>query len=224
MDAENAALSDSRAVAAQPQASGLRRFRRIRRIARGFVYLSGVCAILYAACILMPISGSIYLAMDAQDELTTGDFIICLGGDSGRVLEASKLLQEGFAPTLIVTNHGEAAHLMRDQAAEWGAPLERVLVDDTSTRTKDHPDAVATLASIDRSNDTCIIVTSFTHMRRARAVFEKAGYRKIVMQEPRWERQARNWEGMSWRGRFLIFPKLVYEGAGWILYWFGGYV
>ncbi len=224
MDAEGTSLSDTGDDRTTTPVVDPGRFRRSKRLVHGFVYVAGVAAILTAAFILTPISGSIYFAMDAHDDLAEADFIICLGGDSGRVVESAKLLQEGFAPLLIVTNHGGAAQRMRDQAIEWGAGPDQVLVDETSTRTKDHPEAVGSLASIDRANDTCIIVTSYTHLRRARAVFEKAGYRKIIMREPRWERQTRNWDGMSWRGRFLVFPKMVYEGAGWILYWASGYV
>ncbi|MCA9256907.1 MAG: YdcF family protein [Phycisphaerales bacterium] len=184
--------------------------------------MSGTLLIAVSLFILSPLPNIIYQAMDGQDELRKADVIICLGGDPGRVIEAARLLQDGYAPTMIVTNFGPAAHRMRSQAIEWGASPDRVLVEASSRRTADHPAAVAKVGGIDIANDTCIIVTSYTHLLRARAVFEKAGYRNIIMQEPRWERQARDWNGISWRGRFLIFPKLVYEGAGWALYWVRG--
>lgn len=222
MSGDVASLSESDGAASSSRPAGSSRFRRTRRVVRTLVFSVGILAILTALFILTPITSTIYYAMDAQDELAPSDFIICLGGDASRIIESARLLQEGYAPTMIVTNHDGAAVRMREQAIEWGAPPDRVLTEATSTCTNDHPEAVAELAGIDIAHDRCIIVTSYTHLLRARAVFEKAGYRNIIMQEPRWERQARDWNGISWRGRFLIFPKLVYEGAGWALYWVRG--
>jgi len=203
---------DSPAGVPAPRVGFVRRW--VRRLT-GFV---GVCAILTGLFILSPLPNRIYAAMDGQDELRKADVIICLGGEPGRVIEAARLLQDGYAPTMIVTNFGPAAHQMRSQAIEWGAPPDRVLVEATSRRTADHPAAVAKAGGIDIANDTCIIVTSYTHLLRARAVFEKAGYRRIVMREPRWERQSRDAAGMSWRSRVLVFPQMLYEGTGWLLY------
>lgn len=214
----DASLSESPGDAPTTPVQNQRRFPRVRRGARFVVLSAGVLAILSALFIVTPIFDRVYAAMDGEDTLAHADFIICLGGDAARVIESARLLQEGYAPTMIVTNNGAAAELMRSQAIEWGATPEHVVVDATSRRTADHPAAVAKAAGIDIANDTCIIVTSYTHLLRARAVFEKAGYRRIIMHEPRWERQSRDPAGMSWRTRFLMFPRLVYEGSGWILY------
>jgi len=179
---------------------------------------------LTAIFILSPLQNLVYARMDAQDRLVRADYIICLGGDHSRVFEATRLLRDGYAPTMIVSNVGEAAERMRRLAVEWGAPADRVLMDDASRRTSDHPAAVANLANIDIKNDRCIIVTSYAHLARARAVFEAAGYRHLIMQEPRWERESRPADGPGWRGRFLVFPRIVYEGAAWALYWIRGSV
>src|SRR5690606_4293660 len=130
----------------------------------------------------------IYLAMDAQDDLTIADVIICLGGDPQRVLEAARLCADGYAPVLVVSNQGEAAQRMARLAVDWGAPADRVVVDAASRRTSDHPAAVAAAAGLDIARDRCIVVTSYTHLARSRAVFEAAGYRHLIMREPRWER------------------------------------
>ncbi|MCB9857922.1 MAG: YdcF family protein [Phycisphaerales bacterium] len=222
MTIDDASLSDSPGGTPAPPSLDQKRFRRLRRGARIVVYCSGVSAILAALFIFSPIFGQVYAEMDAQDPLVRADYIICLGGDSARVIESARLLQEGYAPKMIVSNFGAEAERMRTLAIDWGASADRIVVDAASRRTADHPACVAKAAGIDKANDACIIVTSYTHMRRARAVFEKAGYRHIVMQEPRWERESRDLDGMSWRGRFLVFPKLVYEGAGWLLYWVRG--
>ncbi|MBK8267974.1 MAG: YdcF family protein [Planctomycetes bacterium] len=84
--------------------------------------------------------------------------------------------------------------------------------------TRDHPAGVRTAAGLDPEKDTVIIVTSYSHLRRARACFEHAGYKHIIMQEPRWERRCRAPEETGWKSRFLIYPQLVYEAAAWIEY------
>jgi uncharacterized SAM-binding protein YcdF (DUF218 family) len=171
-----------------------------------------------------PITTWVYDALDCQDPISPARYIICLGGNPSRVIEGARLLQEGYADKLIVSNHKRASRRMRDLAIEWGAPANSVLIDDQSYKTLDHPDAIRNAVGVDPANDVCIIVTSYTHMARSKACFERAGYRHLVMQEPRWERQFRAAQGLSWKGRFLVLPQLVYEGAAWVEYWARGVI
>ena len=145
----------------------------IRTWTRRTILGAGLISIATAAFILSPLQNMVYASMDAQDDLTRADYIICLGGDPGRVLEATRLLSDDYAPILIVTNHGSAAEQMRRIAIEWGASPSRVLMDDSSQRTADHPVAVARVGDIDIENDTCIIVTSYTHLAHDRGPFLK---------------------------------------------------
>jgi len=174
--------------------------------------------------VVTPIPKWILSSMDCQAPLTHARYIICLGGNPSRVIEAARLLKEGYADKLIVTNHGHAALRMRDLAIDWGAPAESVLVDDQSYKTLDHPEAIRKAFGLDPANDVCIIVTSYTHMARSKACFERAGYRHVLMREPRWERQFRTAQELTWKGRFLVLPQLVYEGAAWVEYWVRGVV
>lgn len=194
----------------------------IRTWTRRIILGAGLISIATAAFILSPLQNIVYASMDAQDDLTRADYIICLGGDPGRVLEATRLLSDDYAPILIVTNHGSAAEQMRRIAIDWGASPSRVLMDDSSRRTADHPVAVARVGDIDIENDTCIIVTSYTHLARSRAIFEAAGFRHLIMREPRWEREVRPPEGLGWRGRFMVFPSLAYEASAWVKNWLQG--
>ena len=174
--------------------------------------------------VFSPIPDWILATMDRQSPLAPAKYIICLGGNPSRVIEATRLLQEGYGEKLIVSNHGDASIRMRDLAIDWGAPPDKVLMDVNSWKTLDHPDAIRRAFHLDPANDLCIIVTSYTHMARSRACFRRAGYRHILMREPRWERQFRTAGHPSWKRRFLIFPKLVYEGAAWVEYWVRGVV
>lgn len=203
--------------------TGLRNCRRaLRWIEHGLagVFVAGL--VVYVS----PLSTWIYLSLDCQDDLRPARYIICLGGDPGRVLEGAKLLEEGYGERLIVSGHGASADLLRDLAVEWGAAADRVLVDDRSARTADHPGSIARHLGVDPATDTCIVVTSYTHLPRAKACFEKAGYRHLVMRELRWQRSSRECPGRGFnlKSRFIASGGLIYEGAAWIEYWIRGLV
>ena len=196
------------------------RWKRLLRLAERLLALG---ALVYILLVFSPVPDWVYDSMDCQDELRPAKYIICLGGDASRVIEAARLMQEGQGETLIVSNHEPASTMMRDMAIEWGAPAERIVIDDQSWTTRDHPRAVQEAAGIDPAEDTCIIVTNYLHMSRSRAVFQKAGYQHLVMREPRWERTFHSGKS-NWRGRFKLMPLLLYEGAAWVEYWLRGVV
>jgi len=198
--------------------------RRGRIVLRWIEHVLAATMIGVVLAVATPVTNWVYDAMDCQDQIAPARYIICLGGNPSRVIEATRLLREGYADKLIVTNHDRASQRMRNLAIDWGAPADSVLVDSQSYKTLDHPDAIRRAVGLDPAKDVCIIVTSYTHMARSRACFERAGYRHILMREPRWERQFRTAQGLSWKGRFLILPNLVYEGAAWVEYWVRGVV
>lgn len=210
-----AVLARSAAVPREPV-----RRRWVRRIERCIAW-AALTVILF---IVTPVSAWIFRGMDCQSELKKADYILCLGGNASRIIESARLLQEGWAKKLVVSNHGEFADEMRDMAIEWGADPAKVLVDRNSFTTRDHPGQIQAAVGVDPARDTCIVVTSYTHLQRARACFVKAGYQHVLMREPRWERRFRAPEESTWKARFLIFPQLVYEGAAWVEYWFRGVV
>lgn len=183
----------------------------------------GFAAICLVAILLTftPIPRWLMLNLDRQNPLANADYIICLGGDPARVLEATRLLREGYAPALIVSNYGEGADEMKTLAIDWGAPAERIKIDHASKRTVDHPGAIARNCGVDPGVDRCIVVTSLSHMARSKAVFEKAGYQHILMREPRWEREFRRLRG--WRSNVMIAAELLYEYTARLQYWAMGY-
>jgi len=213
-------LSDESQTSPPPVSRG--RFATLGRWLRRGLGLFGLIVLLALLVVLSPVTDRVYFGMDCQDGLDRADWIICLGGDGGRVLEGARLLQDGYAPKLIVTNRGAAANVMAQQAIEWGADPRHVLIEDQSSRTADHPDLVAELAGIERNRDRCIIVTSYTHMKRARHIFADAGYQHLIMREMRWQRVARGTGKLNWRQRLLVAPRLCYEAAGWCRYWLFG--
>lgn len=200
--------------------------RRPRRLLRLAEHCLASVVILGLIIFVSPIPRWVYSKFDCPDEMRPAKYVICLGGGYARVIEGSRLVSEGHGETLVVSNLGSAADKMRDVAIEWGAPPDRILIDRESSRTADHPDAIARNAGVNPENDVCIIVTSYTHLRRAKAVFEKAGYRHIIMREVRWDRQVRleQDENFGLGRRLALAPQMVYACAAWVEYWVMGYV
>lgn len=221
-DSAQRRLTGAAASSPAPRAPAPSRLRRALRWAEHVVAGGSVFAVLLA---LSPVPKWIYRSFDRAGDLQPARYAIALGGDMDRVIEAARLVREGAAEKLIVSNHGEAAEWMRQIALDWGAPPDRILVDDRSVRTADHP-AGAVRLGVDPQNDVCIIVTTYTHLARAEAVFQRAGFRRIVLREPRWHRYVRDRApadgGMMWR--WMEMPSIVYESAAWVRYWLAGQV
>ena len=196
----------------------------VRRALRWGEHCLAALVLLVFVVVLTPVGSWLYGNFDCQNPLRPAKYIICLGGDGQRVLEAARLLRDGYGEKLIVSNHGPAAGKMRDLAVDWGAPADRIIVDDRSPKTRCHPYTACRAGDIDPANDVCIVVTSYHHMKRSRACFKKAGYRHLIMREPRWERDARNVDRMGFVGRVKVLPNLLYEGAAWVEYWIRGVI
>jgi uncharacterized SAM-binding protein YcdF (DUF218 family) len=197
--------------------------RRRRRYLRWIEHVLATAAGLWLLLLVSPLPRWLYTRFDAQGELRPAKYIICLGGDPARIIEATRLLDEGYGEELIVSNNPEAAPFMRQFAAEWRGRTDRILIDDGSWRTADHPASIRRTCGVDPTNDVCIVVTSFTHMLRAKACFEKAGYRHIIMREPRWDRQFRV-PGGGVKANYWIMPELFYECAALAEYRLRGWI
>jgi uncharacterized SAM-binding protein YcdF (DUF218 family) len=172
--------------------------------------------------VFTPATQWLYDALDRQTPLAKAKYIVCLGGDPARVIEGCRLLSEGYGEKLILSNHDEFADQMLVLARDWGAPVDRILVDRKSWVTLDHPASIRELG-VNPVADACIIVTSYTHLARSQACFTRAGYRHLIMREPRWERQFRP-RGGGWKHRFRILPGVLYEYAAWVEYYLRGAV
>lgn len=186
-------------------------------------HLLATGSILTLLCIFTPLTTTLYDALGSEDPLEQAKYIICLGGDHARVIEAARLLRDGFGDIMIVSNHGPHAAEMRDLAIDWGADPNRVVLDDGATTTRDHPHSILASIGLNPAEDRCIIVTSFTHMARARACFSKAGYQQLTMIEPRWEKLQRP-DDRNWKWRFRVLPNVIYEWAAWFEYRLRGVV
>lgn len=176
-----------------------------------------VLAILAILWLVTPFQEWIYRSMDRQGDLRHAKYLLCLGGSDSRLVESAKLIAEGWADYLVVMNHGPFSLYMKNVALEWGVPEDRILVDSQSVTTRDHPRG-AMLLGVDPAKDTCIIVTNYTHMARSQAMFEHAGFKHLILREPRWERAPRESRSYRYgfRARIATLGDLFYEGGAWL--------
>lgn len=176
-----------------------------------------VLAILAILWLVTPFQEWIYRSLDRQTELRQAKYLLCVGGSDSRLVESAKLIAEGWADYLVVMNHGPFSLYMKNVALEWGVPEDRILVDSQSVTTRDHPRG-AMLLGVDPAKDTCIIVTNYTHMARSQAMFEHAGFKHLILREPRWERAPRESPSYRYgfRARIATLGDLLYEGGAWL--------
>ncbi len=159
------------------------------------------------------------------DSPAKADYIVVLGGDSERVVEAARLYREGWAEKVVISATGAAVDKYAEVARAYGVPADAVVPDRLPKRTGDHPDTIAKLSGIDRDNTRLIVLTSPYHTSRSRAVFTGAGYRHVTMCSPDWRAGGRfDRLPHSWVTRAASLPTIAYEFAAWGLYWLCGWV
>lgn len=110
-----------------------------------------------------------------SDQLAKSDTIIILGGgDQGRVQQAARLYESGYADNVIITpvegryTSEELITILR----HYGFAEEDITVEEESTST--YSNAQKTIEIMNRNNfDSALIVTSDYHMKRAKIAFDR---------------------------------------------------
>jgi uncharacterized SAM-binding protein YcdF (DUF218 family) len=149
------------------------------------------------------------------DPLAKADYIVVLGGDNARAVEAAKLYREGWAPKVIVSSDGPAADELAAIVIAYGVPSADVLIDRSATRTADHPAGVAGLAGVDPAGQQFILVTTPYHSTRAIACFEHFGYRHVLARAPDWDYHGQFGPVRSdWHRRWIDLPAKLREIVG----------
>lgn len=110
------------------------------------------------------------------DNLRTAEAVVILGGDEGsRVIGAEKVFRAGKANRIVVS--ADEDFLLTALSAS-GIPRSKIYVDTLPKRTIDHPRTILELPGITR--ETRLIVTSSRlQERRAKFLFEKAGFKDV---------------------------------------------
>src|SRR5262249_25378993 len=114
--------------------------------------------------------------------------------------------------------------LMAAALEEAGVPADRVLEDREAKTTHDHPRTVEPLLGAHRVR-RFVVVTSPTHMRRALAVFRKAGFDPIPSVSLD---RSEHLNPIPWLRpndeSILLSNSAVYDYLAWVEYWLRGWV
>lgn len=196
-----------------------------RLILRLFQWVSLVTLLALVVLIFTPAGSWLGRGLVSVDGLQKADYILVLGGDWERAVEAANLYRQGWASKVIISSESDDAELLQRVAEEYGVPKEAITLDCRPHRTADHPITVAQIPGVDYQATRFIIVTSAYHTSRVRACFRHFGYNNICMRCPDWlfldcpRQEDRNPLG---RSRDLGFK--VYEYLAWGLYKIHGWV
>jgi uncharacterized SAM-binding protein YcdF (DUF218 family) len=149
-----------------------------------------------------------------------------------RVLEGARVYKSAGTPLVIVTGgiadptrelRPESA-LMAAALAQAGVPSDRVLQDREAKTTHDHPRTVAPLLDAHQVK-RFVLVTSPTHMRRALAVFRKAGFDPIPSVSLL---RSEHLDPLPWLRpndeSIVLSDQAVYDYVAWVEYWVRGWV
>jgi len=189
---------------------------RFYRWVRGLLALLALAQITYA---FVPLAELLFYWLDVTRPADSADVIVCLGGADHRLLWAADLFQRGLAPRVVVSNAPGAAQEMRNTLLRHGLPADKVLVDDSSHTTTDHPAHVAAVAGLDPATHRFLIVTDREHSRRAAGCFERAGYKHFTV----YAGDFSSGPGgppptQRWRWRVVGMPVMAYECAALLKY------
>ncbi len=110
------------------------------------------------------------------DNLRDADAIVVLGGDEGsRSIAAMKAYRAGKAPVIIISSDEDR---ISDSLRAGGIPDDAILIDTRPRRTIEHPYTILQLPGV--TTETSLIVTSSRlQERRAKYLFERAGYNDV---------------------------------------------
>ena len=159
-----------------------------------------------------------YLAtpLDRSEAPVRSDYIVVLGGSMDRVAAGAQLYHYGYAPRVIFSDRGQYAHEMAILGQGLGIPREACLVDDDPGKrgTRDHPKGIKKLLGEEKvKTASFLVVTDWYHTRRAKATFARAGWPKVRVCKPTWQRTP-ELRDFGWRGCWEEAPLVYHEWVG----------
>ena len=160
----------------------------LSRLLKILQWTASAVVVLALVYVFTPVGDWIGHRLIVVDPLAEADYIVVLGGDRARAVEAANLFRRGWAKKVIFSSHDEGADDLAATARAYGLPAAAVLLDRQAARTASHPRTVAQLPGVRKDADRFIILTSPYHTARVRGCFMKAGYRNIIMRGLNWRR------------------------------------
>jgi uncharacterized SAM-binding protein YcdF (DUF218 family) len=189
--------------------------------------------VLVIAC--TPVTRYLLKPLTMEEEVKDADLIVVLGGgvnqgryltliSSQRMVKGVQLYFEGRARKILFSGGmpGETtvseASVLGQEARRLNVPPENILLEKKSQNTHDQAVEVKKIADPLRVKSV-LLVTSFTHMKRALLAFEKVGFKVYPAFADPNEKYAK--DALD---RLSLFPRLVHEYAGMLYYYIMGWV
>jgi uncharacterized SAM-binding protein YcdF (DUF218 family) len=195
-----------------------------------WLVLALVLAIAYS-----PLTLYLLKPLSVQEEIKDSDLIVVLGGgvnrgryltlvSSHRVLRGAQLYYEGMGSKILFSGGistkadvAEAA-VMAQEARRLRIPPADILVEKKSHNTREQAEEVKKISDSLRLK-TILLVTSFSHMKRALLSFENLGLRVYPAPADPYEKYTEDPLGRLW-----LFPKLIHEYGGIVYYKIRGWI
>ncbi len=160
---------------------------------------------------------------------------IFLGATSDRIAQALQLYKKGKIKKILLSGgelpiFGETKTREIDQMAKYliisGVPAEVIYMEDRSTTTRENATKCAGILKKEFPNQSCLLITSAFHLKRAVKCFEKAGIH-VTPYGSNYLSTERRWEIIDFipSGSNMYIIQLIFrEIIGYISYWVFGWV
>jgi len=198
-------------------------------------WLGIVATVLLLVSLYTPLWNVLGARLAVPPKIEKADAIVVLGAGLNadhsldneslrRAVRGMELFKQGLADVLIVSGpenralpgKSEAA-VRRDLAVQLGMSPDRIRTIDRVNTTRDEARLVASFLGEHQVN-RILLVTESMHMRRAAAVFERAGL--TVLPAP----SDNALEESTPVGRLRLMTSVTEQGAAWLYYRIAGYI
>jgi uncharacterized SAM-binding protein YcdF (DUF218 family) len=212
---------------------------KIRLMGQRILFFTNLCLWIALFLVLMiaftPLTQFMLRPLTIQEEIKDADLVVVLGGgvDQGRYLtlrsshrmvRGIQLYFEGRAKKILFSGGivGRAtvseASVMNQEARRLRVPPEDILLEKKSKNTHDQAIEVKKIAE-PLQMKSILLVTSFSHMKRALMAFEQLGFKVYPAFADPYERYTD-----KPLVRLTLFPKLVHEYGGILYYRVRGWI
>ncbi|PRZ44037.1 uncharacterized SAM-binding protein YcdF (DUF218 family) [Antricoccus suffuscus] len=139
-------------------------------------FLAGICALL----IVWLIACYFYFVAPAVDHPKHADAVVVLGGAPDRLPVGQKLVAQGIAPTLVVSNSPGTENARANKECKTDTSPDVICFVPSPDDTRGEAHAIAKLAA-QHGWKSIVVVTSTYHITRARVLVEQATPIKVYM-------------------------------------------
>lgn len=140
-----------------------------------------------------------------------------------RALHGIRLYQRGLAPLIVLSGRERVsppteAEIRAKLARDMGIPADAILLEKAANTTREESMRIGELL-LSRNARRILLVTESLHMRRAKLVFERAGFQVLPAPSDEYPQIA-----SAPAGRFWLMFRVLQETGGLLYYRTAGYI